>query len=337
LGVDPALIDAMMQGKDLMFQRRYSEALNHFDNIQNNFPESVGGFFGKMAVWQVRMFENDDFRFKSKYEVAEKEYDKFTTRQLRKGDVPPWELFVHGAADGMRGFFKGRQGKWFRALSHGMHAMRMFKQLKWKEPNFVDTDLGFGMYKFWRSVFTNELKILPFFSDARAEGVALVKKVATSGKYATDLAIGNLVFIYGQENQHDKAIAAANQILAKFPNNLIMKYQKGRNYLWAKRYDEALATFEDVYNSDPAITKALLQQGIALYKKKEYDGSRLILEKFIAVDKEKEYLAIAYYWLGRIAENNKDKETAMVSYKKSLSFHKLKASNARLKKLQTQK
>lgn len=333
LGVNPALIEAAMQGKKMMFQRKYSAALNHFQKIQADYPDSITGLFGQMAVWQVRMFENDDFRFASKYNQAEKEFEKYSLRQLRKGGLPSWELFVHGAADGMRGFFKGRQGKWMSSLSHGLHAMRMFKQLKFQEPNFVDTDLGFGMYKFWRSVFTNEIKFLPFFSDQRPQGLKLVQNVAKNGKYSRDMAQANLIFMYGQENRHDMAIQTANKLLAIYPNNVIIKYQKGRNLLWAKKYDEALKSFEDIYKAAPSITKALYQQGVVLFRKKEYERSKATFEKFLTVDKSNEYNGYTYYYLGRIAEVNKDEVGAIELYKKALSLYKVKAAKTRLGKL----
>lgn len=333
LGVDGGLIEKAIRGKELIFERRYDEALKAFSEIEAAYPDSATGLFGQMAVRQVRMFENEDFRFKREYNDIEKKYDDFALRELRKGDIPSWELFVHGASDGMRGFFRGREGRWLDALMHGLHAMRMFKRLKWQEPSLVDTDFGFGMYKYWRSVFTSEIKFLPFFGDHREEGIRLIRKVAENGEFAKDLAVGGLVFVLSYEKRYDEALAAADRILAVYPENIIIKSLKGDILISKKKYDEALAIFQDIYGKNPEITTALFQQGRILFKKADYPGARKALEKFLGTGPEKEWGSSACYLLGMIAEAGNDKSGAVEYYKKSLKFYKNEAAKKRLSKL----
>lgn len=333
LGVDPELINAAIKGKELIFRRRYSEALKVFDKIERDYPETATGFFGKMAIWQVRMFENEDFRFKTQYQSVEKRYEKFARHQLRKGDLPSWELFVYGAADGMRGFFKGRLGKWFKALTHGLHAMRMQKKLRWQEPEFVDSDLSLGMYKYWRSVFTSQLKFLPFFSDQRQEGINMVKRVASSGRYSKNIALANLVFIYYNEKRYDEAISVSDRIIADYPENIVIRYMKGEALKSKKMNPEALTLFQEIYQMDPEINTVLLQQGKILYWMKRYAESKEVLEKFLRTKSEKIWHAVANYYLGLIAETKGDKDSAKGYYETALKFHKLKPVKKRLSKL----
>lgn len=332
LGVNPQLIDQALKGKELIFERKYDEATRLFQTIENEYPTSPTGLAGQMAIWQVKMFECDDFRFKKQFEAAEKKYEKFATGELRKGDVPAWDYFVYGAADGMRGFFKTRQEQWWGALTNAMHAMRMLKQVKWMEPNFLDADLGFGAYTYWRSVVTKEIKILPFFTDRRNEGISLLKMAAERGKYIQDLANANLVFIYGNEDKYDQAIAIADRLLAKYPENIIMRYRKGLIYIWAKKYEQALKMFEEVYSMNPSIYKALMYQGVALTKMGKLVESKSALSKYIDIDKENEGRAIAHYWLGSIAETQKDIPLAIKHYEESLKLYKFKAAKIQLKK-----
>lgn len=333
LGVDSDLISGALNGKDLIFRRKYDQAMELFKELELKYPDSPTGLAGQMAIWQVKMFEHDDFRYMTEFVSAEKKYDDFATATIRKGDVPPWDFFIYGAADGMRGFFKTRQGSWLGALSNAMHAVRMLDELKWREPNLVDTDLGFGAYIYWRSAITNEIKILPFFSDRRKEGINLLQNVVKNGKYAGDLALGNLIFIYGNENKYDDAIKVADQLLEKYPENIIVRYQKGRVFMWAKKYDKALEMFEECYKMDPTIYKALLYEGMVYIRMRKIAEAKDALTKYVSTDSEKYGLAVGYYWLGRVAEAENNKPQAIEYYTKSLTYDKLKESQSRLKAL----
>jgi len=335
LGVDPNLINQAINGKKLIFQRQYSEALTLFEKIGRDYPESVTGLFGQMAVWQIRMFEYDDFRYRKQYQSLEAKCDKFSLRQLRKGNVPSWELFVHGASDGMRGFFRGREGRWFKSLKHGLHSMRMFKQLKWQEPGFVDVDLGFGMYKYWRSVFTSRLKILPFFGDYRKDGIKLIEKVAQNGEYSRDLAEANLVFIYGNERNFSKELQVLDRILAKYPQNLLMQLMKAKNLLNRKKTNEAMKLFDHIYAVDPNLSYILIYKGRVLFDNKKYAEAKDFFQAYLKNPSGNKYwLAIVNFRLGWIAEIEGDKEEAINYYEKALKYEKHKSIKSRLDKLQ---
>ncbi len=333
LGVSPALTEKAVYGKELIFRREYSKAAQLFDSIQKEYPKSPTGIAGKLAVWQTRMFEYDDLRYKNQYAAIEKEYKKFSTKHLRSGDVSPWDLFVYGAIDGMIGFFRTREERWLSALSNAMHAMRMLKRLKHLEPNFLDMDLGFGAYTYWRSVVTKQIKILPFFKDRRKEGIALVEKVARNGTYAKDLALANLVFIYGNEDEYQKAIQSADKLLAIYPENIIIRILKGRVLIWSKKYDAAISLFKEIYQMDPSNNKALFYQGMAFAKKKEYEAAKPILDQYLGVEKDPWGRAMGLYYIGLIAEAQKDYPKARDAYQQSIKVHKLKAAKKRLSKL----
>lgn len=333
LGVDPLLINGALQGKDLIFRRKYDQAMELFKQLEQKYPKSPTGLAGQMAIWQVKMFEHDDFRYMKEFVSAEKKYNDFATATIRKGDIPPWDFFIYGAADGMRGFFKTRQGNWLGSLSNAMHAVRMLDELKWREPNLIDADLGFGAYIYWRSAITNEIKILPFFRDRRKEGINLLQNVIKNGKYAGDLALGNLIFIYGNENKYGDSIKVADQLLEKYPENIVVRYQKGRVFMWAKKYNEALKMFEECYVMDPTIYKALLYEGTVYIRMGKIGEAKSALTKYVSVDSEKYGLAVGYYWLGRVAEAENNKPQAIEYYTKSLTYDKLKESQSRLKAL----
>lgn len=335
LGVAPKLIDLAMEAKILLFQRRYNEAEQLFDKIEKEFPDSPTGLAGKMGIWQLKMFENWDFSYINQYNEAEKAYRSFATRQLRKGDVPSWDLFIYGTADGITAYFRLRQERWFAALSKGLHSMRMFKELSWKEPDMVDLNLPFGAYKYWRSAITKEIKILPFYSDQREEGFALTKKAYQHGKYVKEPALANLIFMYDNDKRWDDALKYTNIFLKEFPENVIIKFNKGHLLISLKRYDEALGVFKEVYSEAPNVKKAVLYEGKALIFMKKFPEAKQKIDNYLKIAMDDLGKSSAYFWLGYIAEVEKNYPEARKNYEKSMTFHKNEGAKKRLKKLQS--
>jgi hypothetical protein len=44
-------------GRDLIFHRKYEEATQYFKKLALDYPSSLTGSFGQMAIWQAKMFE----------------------------------------------------------------------------------------------------------------------------------------------------------------------------------------------------------------------------------------------------------------------------------------
>ena len=52
-----------LKGRDLLLARNYAEAEVFLQKIVNDWPGELLGYFGLMALYQVRNLENFDFRF----------------------------------------------------------------------------------------------------------------------------------------------------------------------------------------------------------------------------------------------------------------------------------
>lgn len=317
------LVEKALEAKKFLFERNYEEGMRVFKGLQERFPESPTGLFGEMAIWQIRMFENYDFRFKEEYEDAEKRYIRLATKILRRGGISDWDLFVCAAADGLRGFFKTREGKWWGALHHGLHAHRLLKQLLWRSPNFVDAYLGLGLYDYWRSKVTKDVKFLPIFSDRREQGIAEIRRVMNEGRYAKDLAKGNLGMVYYEEKRFGDAIEVLVEMAREYPRNIIIRMLLGRSYLMAKRYQDALAVFEEIQKIDKTVTKALYYKGVSLWRMKgELKKAKRSFYDYLATDPEPEWAASAHYYIGQILEQEKDIEGALAEYKRALEVNR---------------
>src|SRR5262249_51980196 len=82
--------------REMIFHRKYDEAFHSFKNIAQEFPASLTGTFGQMAVWQAKMFENYDFPYDKEFEGISQENKILTEKVLADPNSEVWELFLAG-------------------------------------------------------------------------------------------------------------------------------------------------------------------------------------------------------------------------------------------------
>lgn len=310
-----------MEAQRFLFERNYDAALKVFQDMEREHPESPTGAFGQMAVWQLRMFENLDFRFRAEYEEAQRRFEKIVDEFSKMRTVEAWDLLIAGAGLGMRGFFFLRDGKWFRAFGSAIRAVRFLRQAAWQDPNFIDPRLGIGMYDYWRSVLTTELYFLPFFGDRRKEGIEAVKLVMARGQYTIDLAKANLATIYIEERRYNEAITLLDNLLDTYPQNIILRQFKARAYMVQRSYDLAIKEHRQVLEIDPGITKSWFFIGYAAAQRAgTRDTAIEALEKYLGTSPEKKWEANTHSWLGRIFELKGDRIRAKEEYEKAVEL-----------------
>lgn len=282
-----------MRGKELLYQRNYPAALEIFRQIEQNYPDCTAGLFGQMAAYQIMMYENLDYRWKDEYEEVEDRFERRADKNTRN-DPSSWNLFITGAAYGMRGFYYMRDDRWFRALGSAVKGIRLMKRVIYNDPTFVDARLGPGMYDFWRTVYTKEITSLPFFPDRRKEGLAAVKEVMEHGLYGRDLAETNLAYMLAQNKQYKESREITDRYLAKYPENIILRQLSARLYFSEREYKKAIEEYERILKQDPSMTKSLYYIGYAYMR---MPGGQLLARKylndFLATNPEKHWAKYA--------------------------------------------
>lgn len=337
-GSDTDLIARSVEGERLLMSRNFGAAQSLFQKLSEDYPESPAGAFGIMAMWQTRMFENRDFRFVSQYDAAEKKMETLCDARLTAQRPSDWDLFVCASGYGMKGFFDGRREKWLHGLGGAIKSIRAYRRLLWLNPNFVDADMGVGMYEFWRSVVTQRFKWLPFFSDQRSAGMAKVKKVVNEGKYVRDLARANLAYMQMEMKQYDAALVNINDLMTRYPRSVLMRQAKGEVFWWQKKYPECYDVFAQVLKDDPQMTRSLywmaacsvmpyLKTGAneapqtnAKIPEDIVTRAKSELAQYLQSEPIKTWASAAHYWLALIASFQGDKATAIAEYNQALKL-----------------
>jgi tetratricopeptide (TPR) repeat protein len=310
------MLQEALQGQTLIFNRRYSEAQAHFQKLKEKYPDSPLGSFGVMALLNAKMFENFDFTLDKEFDVEQEQNKVLVDRVAKQENSSAFDLFLCGASSGLRGFYYARQDKWMAALGESNQAKKCLERAQKKDPLFPDVDLGLGLFNYWRSVFTNRIKILPFFKDRRAEGIAQIRNAIDHGIVVGDLARAALAFVSHEQGNGRQGLPLADTLLQTYPQNIMMKNLKGNFLSLLRRTPEALAVLDEVLQTAPEINVARYYKGMAYWRAKDIPNAKAQFQEFMAHQPSSAWQAYTHYMLGRIALSEGNRSEAFEQFKK---------------------
>ncbi len=315
-GATEGILKASEQGQQLIFDRNYGEAQKHFHRLWREYPDSPLGTFGVMVLYNAIMFENYDFSLDQAFAQASHSNELIVDKIVKNPESSAWDNFLCGASAGLRAFYLIRQDKALAALGQANIADKCLARAREQDPKFPDVLLGQGMSLFWRSVFTQSFgKILPFFKDQRPEGIAMMKQAVTESILAGDLSRVSLMFVYLNDRKNRAGLLLANELVQKYPKNLIAKLHQGRFLLATGQTRKSLDIFEQIYRQDPKITVTWFFQGQAYQRLGQKDKSKAAYETFLKHHRNPAWQAYAHYNLGMMALQAKDRKEAIKQFK----------------------
>lgn len=316
-GANETILNEAKQGQELIFQGKYREAQKLFNQLWRKYPDSPLGTFGLMALYNAIMFENYDFSLDRDFDQVSYANEQIVDKIAKNPNSSAWDNFLCGASAGLRGFYYIRLDKALKAMGQANVADKCIERALEKDPKFKDPLLGKGMSLYWRSVFTQSFSnILPFFKDHRPEGLKLMQQAVNEGMIANELARVSLMFAYLNDRKNRQGQKLAQELLQKYPDNVIAKLHLGRFKLNLGKPREALALFDEILAKHPNITVALYFKGRALYRMGKRSQAQALFEEFITKHKNPAWLAYAHYQLGHLALAQKDRKKAFYHFKK---------------------
>ena len=339
LNVSRAEFAGTQEGMDLLYQRRYSEALEQFEEMGIDFPDSPIGPVGRSLVWQAIMFENYDFSQERAYLTEYADAKDRLKRAERSGDDKAWVYFLNAVHLGVDAMYDVRKERYLPAFDKAWEALEYIKKVERLAPEFHDVQLALGLYNYWRSAITDQVGALPDFGDHREEGLAQMKLAKDKGLLASAPASLVLTYSYLEARKYDDAVTEAMWARKRYPDNLLNELTLGRVYRYARKYDEALASFDRVLEIDPDNDRVWFQIGEAKYKsRRDNDGARAAYKKYLASEPLPVYAAHTYYRLGMLERRLRRYDEAIAYLEKAVEvWPKFKRAGERLEEVRKQK
>lgn len=215
----PEITTLILEGIQATIRENYELAEKNFKEIISREPENPAGYFFLAGCYQTQMIDlESDFREEEFYQNLEKSIE-LSKQRIEKDKKDLWAYFYLGNSYGSMAVHDANHKRWWSGLRKGLKAKSALKKVIELDSTFYDAYLGLGSYHYWASVVTKMLRWLPFFRDERKRGIEEVKLAADKSLYSRESAEYNLIYIYLEEKECEKAIGLAKRMNQKFPES----------------------------------------------------------------------------------------------------------------------
>jgi len=226
-----------------VYKEKFKQAEVDAKRIIKKYPEHPAGYFFYAAILNSHMeylqSEKHEIEFYHNCDLAISKGEEI----LEKKPDDAWTKFFIGGANGLKGTYESRYGRWITAFKHGWRGVVLFRELLETSPEMEDAFFGIATYDYWRSAKTKLLWWLPGVVDKREVAIEVLYKMRANGIYIKESASVNLVDILYNEEQYAAALEVANAMLATYPSNLICWWGKAKAQLGLHEYKEAEKSF----------------------------------------------------------------------------------------------
>ncbi len=121
--------------------------------------------------------------------------------------------------------------------------------------------------------------------------------------------------ILSTQGKQVEAAELIQQVVAKFPDNLILRKQYARILVEQRRLQAAVSEYEILYEKAPADSDVAISLALLYIETKQLDKATETLKQLVVSDKK---VDVANYYLGRISQNKGDDKQAISYYLKVL-------------------
>lgn len=326
--------------QEAILNRRYVQArtlaatLNLDSNI-DPLPSLID-----MTIVQMKMFENLTFNREVEF-LKYSDVNAVACKKLsEEKNIETWTLLLCGAGDALRALHFIKQHQTFKALGFANKTLASFQEVLEREPDNVDVDLGFAMYDYFKSEFTEtSLAFIPFLKDKREEALARIRVVSERGTYAKHLADFSLAMIALESERRDVGEEVFPKLTAKFPGSVMFPVMNAAFLIKINHHADARAILDTIEKRAPEITVVKYFRGRSLVLEgKDFEIAKSEINAYLATKGDVSVRGPAHYLLGRIAEREGKTKDALAYYKIAYNtYPRYKASLKALLRLRNTK
>lgn len=339
LGVNRGEFRFAQEGMELIYQRRYLEALQLFEVAGVEFPDSAIGPLGRSLVYQSMMVENYDYSWDAPYRSEYAEAKERLRMGKRSGRDKSWVYFMYAVHLGIDAMYDVRKSEYVPALNKAWDAIEYIKKLHRREPDFHDAKLALGLYNYWRTAITEQVPYLPRFGEHREKGLRQMLEARKQGFLCSAPASMALTYSYIESKKWKAATAEAKWAQARFPDNIINQMTLARVYRRIKQFDTAMTAFDRVLEIDPENKRVHFHIGETWFKSRKDNGqARISYKRYLSTNPPDEFKAHTYYRLGLLQRRVRNYDSAIDWLKKAVAvWPRFKSASKRLKEVLNEK
>jgi hypothetical protein len=234
---------------ELTINGKFNQALSLLQQRIENDTTDFKSYFYLAATLNSKMTHFENLEFEDEFYTAiEKTIGLVDENQIDNIELPDSTkaqyIFYLGSAYGYRGFFEGRKGNWYSALSDGLKAINLLEESVELDSTLTQAYLGIGTYDYWSSSKLKFALWLPFIPDNRERGIELIKKSLIANGPARYMAMHQLVYILIDFEMFEDAQIYADLIVKEYPQSQFMWWAYSHVFYKKRDYNRAIASYK---------------------------------------------------------------------------------------------
>ena len=318
-----------------LYIRDYDKLDASIEKAEKLYPNTGVGATGTVLKWQMKMLENFDFAYENQYRNAYKITVHELEEALEKEGNEAWERFLIGAVVGIDAIHLLRKEEYFSAITQGFGAIGHIEKAKELAPEFVDADLGDGLWLYWRSLIAMNIPGFSSFADKRAEGIQLMQNAEQKSVFLRPASSHALTYTWLEERKMKRAESTAVRLQKQYPKNIINLQLLGRIYMYENQFAKSEQTFKKVILIDSKNQRVHYYLGRLYLRWRKNDLAYKHLYRYLQYSLSDMHKGYAFYYLGHVYARDKEYVKAEDAYNQAYKYAKIKQAKNRAKSMKS--
>jgi len=243
-------IDSLITlGIDQTMRTHFDSALITFREVKHRNPRYPAGYFYEAAALQSRMMDLETGKWEEEFYRLVDEGISRADSLLESNETDAWVHFYRGSLLSYKGLYQAKSGKLVGGIVSARKGLGSLTRALELDSTLTEALLGLGSYKYWSGRFYRYLKWLPWISDEREEGIALVRQAARSSRFSRWVALNSLAWIEWDRGNLPQALRLFTRGLKRYPESRYFLWGLADTYFKAKRYTAAASFYQRILAS----------------------------------------------------------------------------------------
>lgn len=348
---DPIARNWIIDGLNKTYNFEFAEAAEIYQKIKIKYPNNpTYNTLMHMMLYTQYAPVADNPKAKQQYIYHLNKSVELAEKMTEKKENDNETIFFMLSSLGSLAAWQADNGDMMKAVNTARRAFPYMKKgMKLTE---VQADFLFttGLYNYYIEQYPEDHPIVKpfmlFFSDGNKKlGLSQLESCSSKALFTYAEAAYYSAYVYFKhESRPDKALIHITNLLQKYPDNPLYKTRKAESLIGLNRFDLALPIVDELLKSTGRIYPMAGLLFKAIIEEKHLKNDKSAIEYYkkalkIPMDERytKDYHAMAYLGLGRIAFNEKNNIVAKGYLKKALELSEYQSviseTNKLLKKL----
>ena len=245
--------EQMKQGLGYLYDMDFAGADAVFADIASRYPgHPVSPFLQALVPWWTIPLEPDDTSQDAAFFAAMDEVLRRCEAGLAADPEDIDAMFFQTAAHAFRGRLHSDRRKWLKAARDGQKALKWLREVRQRDPDNRDLDLGVGAFYYLADVVPKQHRILRPFARLfprgdRQRGLQDLERAMNEGRFVQAEAAYTLLQVhYMFEKDYTQSLRYTLWLRQRYPGNSLFQLYEGRNLERLGRLGQARLVFQDI-------------------------------------------------------------------------------------------